>query len=63
MGRPLTIGVLVAAVTGVSLGLHWFQPWKLWQDETVQEALPGAVAPAPPPAGTSSVSITTVCSM
>ncbi|MFJ5730904.1 DM13 domain-containing protein [Streptomyces paradoxus] len=55
-GRPLAIGVLVAAVTGVSLGLYWFQPWKLWQDETVQEALPGAVAPASPPAGTSSAS-------
>ncbi|MGW0032794.1 DM13 domain-containing protein [Streptomyces sp. NPDC003314] len=27
------------------VGLYWFQPWKLWQDETVQEALPSA-APA-----------------
>ncbi|WP_405592379.1 DM13 domain-containing protein [Streptomyces sp. NBC_01092] len=49
LGRPLTIGVLVMAVAGVGLGLYWFQPWKLWQDETVEEALPGAVTtPAPP---------------
>ncbi|MFF8015830.1 DM13 domain-containing protein [Streptomyces sp. NPDC007929] len=56
-GGPLVIGALVVALTCVGLGLYWFQPWKLWQDETVQEALPGvsgvpgvpgAVAPADP---------------
>ncbi|MFJ4692229.1 DM13 domain-containing protein [Streptomyces sp. NPDC088766] len=54
---PSAIAVLVVAVAGVGWGLYWFQPWKLWQDETVQEALPGAVsgsapsasAPAPAP--------------
>ncbi|GHC94880.1 DM13 domain-containing protein [Streptomyces violaceochromogenes] len=56
LGRPWVIGVLVAALAGVGLGLYWFQPWKLWQDETVQEALPSAVAPAAPPAGASSPS-------
>ncbi|MZF87419.1 DM13 domain-containing protein [Streptomyces sp. SID5643] len=55
-GRPWVTGVLVAAVAGVGLGLYWFQPWKLWQDETVQEALPGVVAPTAPPAGASSAS-------
>ncbi|MEV4786217.1 DM13 domain-containing protein [Streptomyces tuirus] len=57
-GRSWVIGVLVVAVAGVGLGLYWFQPWKLWQDETVQEALPGAVPPAStaPPAGSSSAS-------
>ncbi|MEV5106561.1 DM13 domain-containing protein [Streptomyces massasporeus] len=55
-GRAWGIGVLVVSVTGAGLGLYWFQPWKLWQDKTVQEALPGAVAPAVPPAGTASVS-------
>lgn len=41
--RPVVAGLLVAlAVAGV--GLYWFQPWKLWQDKTVQEALPGATA-------------------
>jgi hypothetical protein len=49
--RPLVIAVLVAAVGGVGFGLYWFQPWKLWQDKTVEEALPGVVATAAPPAG------------
>ncbi len=46
MGRvrkSLVIGVLVVAVVGGGFGLYWFQPWKLWQDETVEEALPVAV--------------------
>ncbi|AQS66692.1 DM13 domain-containing protein [Streptomyces pactum] len=49
-GRPWVIGVLVLALAGAGLGLYWFQPWKLWQDETVDEALPGVVATSPPPA-------------
>jgi hypothetical protein len=48
--RPLAVAVLVAAVAGVGFGLYWFQPWKLWQDETVEEALPGAVENSAPPA-------------
>ncbi|MFF7550033.1 DM13 domain-containing protein [Streptomyces canus] len=48
--RPLVIAVLVAAVGGVGFGLYWFQPWKLWQDKTVEEALPGVVATSAPPA-------------
>lgn len=53
--RPWTVGVLVVAVAAVGFGLYWFQPWKLWQDETVQEALPGTtvtVPAAPAPGGT-----------
>ncbi|MEW2265494.1 DM13 domain-containing protein [Streptomyces sp. NPDC047853] len=49
-GRALVVGVLASAVAGAAFGLYWFQPWKLWQDETVDEALPGAVAAAPPSA-------------
>jgi hypothetical protein len=49
LGRPLVIGGLVLAVVGVGLGLYWFQPWKVWQDETVEEALPGAVTTSAPP--------------
>ena len=49
--RRWMVGVLVAAVVGVGFGLYWFQPWKLWQDETVQEALPGAAAASRTPAG------------
>jgi hypothetical protein len=46
----LVIGVVVLSVVGAGFGLYWFQPWKLWQDETVDEALPGVVATSPPPA-------------
>jgi hypothetical protein len=50
MGRvrrgPLTIGLLVAVLVGVGAGLYWFQPWKLWQDETITESLPGTVVEA-----------------
>ncbi|MFI6376898.1 DM13 domain-containing protein [Streptomyces sp. NPDC050546] len=49
--RPWVAGVLVVAVVMVGLGLYWFQPWKLWQDETVQEALPGTAAASQAPAG------------
>ncbi|POX55807.1 electron transporter [Streptomyces sp. Ru71] len=56
--RPWLVGGLVVAVTVVGFGLYWFQPWKLWQDETVQEALPVTVdaskpAEAPPSEATS----------
>jgi cytoskeletal protein RodZ len=47
---PLVIAVLVVAVGGVGFGLYWFQPWKLWQDETVQEALPEVTQASAPPA-------------
>lgn len=53
-GRSWFIGVLVVAVVGVGFGLYWFQPWKLWQDETVQEALPEAAETFAPPAAASS---------
>ncbi|WP_420716542.1 DM13 domain-containing protein [Streptomyces sp. H27-H1] len=38
----------VAAVTAVLVGAgtYWFQPWKLWQDETVRDALSSA-SPTP----------------
>ncbi|GHH09048.1 DM13 domain-containing protein [Streptomyces lanatus] len=43
---PVGLGVLVLIFVAGGLGLYWFQPWKLWQDTTVDEALPGATAPA-----------------
>ncbi|MEU0112258.1 DM13 domain-containing protein [Streptomyces bobili] len=46
---PWVITVLVVAVGGVGFGLYWFQPWKLWQDETVEEALPAVVSSSAPP--------------
>ncbi|GAA5210548.1 DM13 domain-containing protein [Streptomyces thinghirensis] len=58
-GRRLVVAVLAVVVAGAGLGLYWFQPWKLWQDETVDEALP-AVRPASssPPAASASASAT-----
>ncbi|MPY63681.1 DM13 domain-containing protein [Streptomyces spongiae] len=53
LARPWVIGVLAVAVCGVGFGLYWFQPWKLWQDETVEEALPGVETSAPPAAAPS----------
>jgi hypothetical protein len=41
----------VVAVTGAGFGLYWFQPWKLWVDETVQEALPVTADTSKTPAG------------
>ncbi len=43
--RPWVLTILVAALVAVAAGLYWFQPWKLWVNETVQEALPPAAAP------------------
>lgn len=48
---PWVIAVVVVAVGGVGFGLYWFQPWKLWQDETVQEALPRLPETSAPPVG------------
>lgn len=53
MGRvrkPLGIGVLVLIIAVGGFGLYWFQPWKLWQDKTVEEALPAAGRTSAPPA-------------
>ncbi|AVH57548.1 MULTISPECIES: DM13 domain-containing protein [Streptomyces] len=51
-GRPVFVGVLVAFVVVVGAGLYWFQPWKLWQDETVREALPEVTGTSTAVAGT-----------
>ncbi|CAM5574065.1 DM13 domain-containing protein [Streptomyces griseomycini] len=57
--RSLVITVLVAAVVGGGFGLYWFQPWKLWQDETVEEALPPVAETSAPPAAAPSSTSTT----
>ncbi|QYX82753.1 DM13 domain-containing protein [Streptomyces akebiae] len=49
----------MAAVAGAGIGSYWFQPWKLWQDETVEEALPQAVETSTPPAAAPSRTPTT----
>ncbi|WP_165989119.1 DM13 domain-containing protein [Streptomyces sp. YIM 98790] len=40
--KPVAIVVLVAGAAAVGFGMYWFQPWKLWVDETVHEDLPTA---------------------
>ncbi|MGW0559852.1 DM13 domain-containing protein [Streptomyces sp. NPDC003016] len=49
LGKPVVVGALLAAVVVAGVGLYWFQPWKLWVDDTVRDELPVA-APATPPA-------------
>ncbi|MFJ5774530.1 DM13 domain-containing protein [Streptomyces sp. NPDC093094] len=56
--RPLVITGLVVAVAGAGFGLYWFQPWKLWQDKTVQEALPQVGETSAPPAAAPSLAST-----
>lgn len=43
--KPLGIALSSVAVLLLAVGLYWFQPWKLWVDETVNDAAPTA-APA-----------------
>ncbi|MEU3625838.1 electron transporter [Amycolatopsis coloradensis] len=48
MKRKRVLAVVAAGlVVTVAAGLYWFQPWKLWVNETVQEALPVARTSAP----------------
>jgi hypothetical protein len=45
--RPaVLVPLAVLAVVLVGVGLYLFQPWKLFVDQTVDEALPVATAPA-----------------
>ncbi|MFD5247248.1 DM13 domain-containing protein [Amycolatopsis sp. NPDC058340] len=48
------VGVAVAAAAG----LYWFQPWKLWVNETVQEAVPVVAQPSAQPTAQPSGSAT-----
>ncbi|MCX4695407.1 DM13 domain-containing protein [Streptomyces sp. NBC_01408] len=44
----LLVGAVIAGTLVLGAGLYWFQPWKLWQSETVSESLPAAAAPKAP---------------
>jgi hypothetical protein len=46
LSRPWGIAVLAVGLAVAGVGLYWFQPWKLWVDETVQDAIPTA-SPTP----------------
>ncbi|MFF5701130.1 DM13 domain-containing protein [Streptomyces sp. NPDC012794] len=54
----IALVAMVAATVVLGVGLYWFQPWKLWQDETVREALPttSAAPSAPGPASSAAPS-------
>ncbi|MEW9510171.1 DM13 domain-containing protein [Streptomyces bacillaris] len=49
---PVITGAVIAFALVATAGLYWFQPWKLWQDETVREelAVPSVPPPTAPPA-------------
>jgi len=40
MKSPLTWSVAILLGAGVVFGLYWFQPWKLFTDSVIDEALP-----------------------
>ncbi|MEU7613977.1 DM13 domain-containing protein [Micromonospora sp. NPDC049204] len=50
---PVAWAALVSAVVVTALALSWFQPWKLFTDTYVDEALPGAGTTSTVPAPTS----------
>ncbi|MBT2453068.1 DM13 domain-containing protein [Streptomyces sp. ISL-43] len=41
-GSRLLVGLVIVATPALGAGLYWFQPWKLWQNDAVHEALPAA---------------------
>lgn len=43
LGRPWGVVVLAVGPAVAGVGLYWFQPWKIWVDETVQDAIPTTV--------------------
>jgi hypothetical protein len=52
--KPLTWTVVALLAVGAAVGLYWFQPWKLFTDQRVNEAAPVAAAPggvSPSPGG------------
>jgi hypothetical protein len=50
--RRIVVGALVVGVLAAGFGAYWFQPWKLFTDETVRDEAPVAAGPVPEP-GTS----------
>jgi Electron transfer DM13 len=48
--RWVLLGIAAVLVPAIAFGLYWFQPWKLWTDHRVNDALP-AVATQPVPVG------------
>ncbi|MEV0645209.1 DM13 domain-containing protein [Phytomonospora sp. NPDC050363] len=44
--KPIALGVAAVVIVALAFGLFWFQPWKLWTTNTVDEELPVAAAPS-----------------
>ncbi|HVQ95123.1 MAG TPA: DM13 domain-containing protein [Mycobacteriales bacterium] len=49
--KPVVLALGAVAVLVAGAGLALFQPWKLWVDTTVNEAVPTASASQPVPSG------------
>jgi hypothetical protein len=49
--RPITWVVVTAGIVAAAVALALFQPWKLWVDQTVNEAPPAVTAARPMSAG------------
>lgn len=54
MRRIVWSAVAFVVALGLAFGAYWFQPWKLWTDDRVDDALPAvATQPAPAPGSSS----------
>ncbi|MEU7133593.1 DM13 domain-containing protein [Streptomyces sp. NPDC046261] len=58
--RPIVIAALALGTVAVAVGVYWFQPWKLWVDETVRESAP--VSTGAPGEGTRTLATGTLIS-
>ncbi|MFE7775421.1 DM13 domain-containing protein [Streptomyces sp. NPDC057445] len=45
--KPVVAITLAVLAVALAVGLYWFEPWKLFVDETVRDELPEAVPTAP----------------
>ncbi|MFD7258874.1 DM13 domain-containing protein [Streptomyces sp. NPDC059874] len=44
--RTVVLGAVLVVAVLAGVGVYWFQPWKLWTDDEVNDALPLAPAPS-----------------
>lgn len=52
------IGAAVALLAALVIGLALFQPWKLWVDDTIDQAAPAGAAPVTLPTATTTATTT-----
>ncbi|MEU2156924.1 DM13 domain-containing protein [Streptomyces sp. NPDC019396] len=46
--KPVVRVVLAVVAVALAIGVYWFEPWKLFVDQTVREELPQAAVPTAP---------------